>query len=206
MGWSRVVWLTKKLVSKTCKTFRILAWLLLIKFQAYFLTILPRVGFSFGQHQEYRLWPESIYAHWQWRSIFCNRWQLLLFQNSESAKVGRGPRFATSCFGSGQNTCFCCWPKEKPPLRMRLTCWALSYVLNKFLVWIRQGVEVTVFRELKKHIEKHDLRPSGILAFGQWLVQQSWDHMLNARLFCDKQCRSKGRGRGGLCPPPQFFP
>lgn len=38
----------------------------------------------------------------------------------------------------------------------------------------------------KKRIEKRDLRPCGIRSFGQWIVQQSWDDVLNASLFCDK--------------------
>ena len=32
--------------------------------------LVPRVRFSFGQHQEHGLWPLPIYAQSQWRSVF----------------------------------------------------------------------------------------------------------------------------------------
>lgn len=147
----------KKLVSKSCKTFRILIWLLLIMFQAYFLTILPRVGFSFGHTKNTDSGQSQFMHNHSEGTFFVTVDNYYCFKILSLRRWAQGPRFATSCFGSGQSPCFCCWPKEKPPLRMRLTCWALcralSYVLNKFLVWIRQGVEDTVFRELKKHIE-----------------------------------------------------
>ena len=38
----------------------------------------------------------------------------------------------------------------------------------------------------KKRIEKRDLRPSRMRAFDLWIVQQSWDDVLNASLVCDK--------------------
>ena len=38
----------------------------------------------------------------------------------------------------------------------------------------------------KKRIEKRGLRSSTMWAFGQWIVQQSWDDVLSASLGCDK--------------------
>lgn len=38
----------------------------------------------------------------------------------------------------------------------------------------------------KKRIEKRGLRSSTMWAFGQWIVQQSWDDVLSVSLGCDK--------------------
>ena len=74
----------------------------------------PRVRFSFSQHQEHGLWPLPIYAQSEWRSIF------VTVDNHCCFKAG-SPWFAgTSCLGSGQSPCSCCWPKEMWTLGTRL--------------------------------------------------------------------------------------
>ena len=57
---------------------------------------------------------------------------------------------------------------------------------DHYTILINSAQSPSVNRNTNKTIEKQDLRPSRMREFGWWMVNQSWEEVLSARLVSDK--------------------